>query len=149
MRSDTFDLEAWLQQGKDRLEQLYNERERIDREIALLKGALADLQPLSRGTGSGANPGLIKSMRLLFRSETNRLFSPTEIRDELLKQGLSLRQRNPMAAIHQTLARLLTNKEVRVHVTDGRTLYQHEELATRTDMKTRANDSRLDLPEKT
>ena len=119
------DYAAWSQQARERLAFLHEERDRIDQEIALLEGALPALNPLSAAIWSREDAGLTESIRQVLRGETNQLFSPPEIRDELVRRRFPLNQRNPMAVIHQILSRLVSRGEVQSTVIEGRTRYRN------------------------
>jgi len=142
VKSSTFSYELWIRQAQERLALLYQQQQAINHEIAQLENALPGLVPLT-GQWSGPDGGLTESIRQVLRREPDRVFAPTEIRDELVKRGLVLQQQNPMAAIHQTLARLLTNREAKAPIVDGRTRYQYQQSEFGVGMTTLgANDDR-------
>lgn len=122
-----FSYEKWIRQAKDRLELLYRQREQISAEISGLEKGIEGFKPLVKSLWASPDAGLTESIRVVFRSNPARLFSPVSIRQELMARGFTLQQQNPMAAIHQTLARLSRRQEVKLHLLDGQTRYQHAE----------------------
>lgn len=120
----TFDYESWIQQAKDRLEVLYQQREAINEEIANLERGIKGFAPLVKSLWIGPSTGITDSIRQVFKTDPQRVFSPTEIRNELLKRGVELKQENPMATIHQVLARLREQGDVEPYVTEGRPRYK-------------------------
>jgi len=119
-----FDYQSWLKAAEGRLLQLRQQRANIDEEIAMLEAGLKGFAPLVEtvSTWEGPDAGLTESIRQIFK-ENPKFWSPTEIRDELINRGVKLIQRNPMAAIHQILARL-TDKEIRRVDVAGKAKYQ-------------------------
>jgi len=113
-----------MKQAKDRLELLYKQREAINNEIASLEHGIEGFAPLVESVRIGPGAGVTESVRQVLKRERNRVFAATEVRDELLNKGLSLEQKNPMATIHQILARLVNARLVTVHIHDGKNGYR-------------------------
>jgi hypothetical protein len=119
----TFDYDSWLDTVRERLETLYQQRAVIDEEIAKLQRGIQGFAPLVGKDVAEPAAGIAESIRSILREEPHRIYSPTAIRDELLTRGVALKQNNPMAAIHQTLARLVAQGSAKVHLSDGKTGY--------------------------
>jgi hypothetical protein len=120
----TFDYEAWIKQAKDRLALLYEQREAISSEIAALENGIEGFRPLAKGAWLGPTTGITEAVRRVLNRQPHRVFSPVEIRDELLNQGVSLKQKNAMATIHQVLSRLVEKGVVMVHMDKGKNRYR-------------------------
>jgi hypothetical protein len=105
----TFDYEAWLKQAQDRLEALYQYKVAIESEISRLEAGIKGFAPLVNQPTLwyGPDVGITDAVSAVLQSQPSRTFTATEIRDELLTRGVSLEQQNPMATIHQVLARLV------------------------------------------
>src|SRR5260370_21990839 len=105
-----FDYAGWLNTAKNRLAQLKQERTAIDAEISKLEKGIESFSPLLENDEPElTNPetvGITESVRRLFIENPTLLLTPTGIRDALLARGIALVQENPMATIHQILARL-------------------------------------------
>jgi hypothetical protein len=123
----TFDYETFVKEAQDRLEKLYEQKVAIEQEIGALEGAIQGFGPLLQKPYRwlGTDTGITEAITAVFKVDPSRLFSPPEIRDELLRRGVSLEQKNPMATIHQILARLVERGAVMVISTDaGRNHYK-------------------------
>jgi len=119
-----FDYEVWIKQAKDRLALLYEQRDAITNEIAALERGIEGFQPLAKSAWIGPSAGITESIRKVLSSEPHRLFSPVGIRDELLVQGVFLKQKNAMATIHQVLSRLVDKDLVKVRLYNGKNTYR-------------------------
>lgn len=119
-----FDYDIWIKQAKDRLALLYDQRDAISNEIAALERGIEGFQPLAKAAWIGPDAGITESIRKVVSSNPSRLFSPVEIRRELLEHGVRLTQKNSMATIHQVLSRLVERGVVKVHISKGKNLYQ-------------------------
>lgn len=120
----SFDYDVWIKQAKDRLALLYDQRDAISNEIAALERGIEGFQPLAKSAWIGPDAGITESIRKVVSSEAHRLFSPIEIRKELLLQGVRLAQKNSMATIHQVLSRLVEKGVVKVQISKGKNLYR-------------------------
>jgi hypothetical protein len=105
----TFDYEAWLKTAQDRLEFLYGQKVAIETEITQLEAGIKGFAPLVNQATlwQGPGVGITDAVTNVLKSNQSRLFSAIEVRNELLRLGVSLEQKNPMATIHQVLARLV------------------------------------------
>ena len=104
----TFDYKGWLNTAEQRLAQLKEQRNAIDEEIAKLESGIKAFAPLVEDSVLHPELGLTDTIRQVFiESGEGAVLAPTGIRDALVRRGLALKQTNPMAAIHQTLARLM------------------------------------------
>jgi hypothetical protein len=119
-----FNYDVWIKQAKDRLELLYDQRDAISNEIAALERGIEAFQPLAKAAWIGPDAGITDAIRKIVSSERHRLFSPLEIRRELVVQGVKLTQKNSMATIHQVLARLVEKGVVKVQISKGKNLYR-------------------------
>ena len=125
----TFDYVAWLKTAEDRLEVLYEQKANIEAEISALEDGIQGFSPLLQRPYNkqwlGQDVGITDAVREVFKAEPNRLFAPTEIKQLLLDRGVDLSQKNPMATIHQILARLVQKGTVKISVYEnGRNRYQ-------------------------
>jgi hypothetical protein len=104
----SFDYKNWLKTAQDRLELLKQQRTGLDVEIAQLEQGIRGFARLAEepGAWSGPDVGITEGMRQLFRNNRAVAYTPTEVRDELLARGITMDQQNPMAVIHQVIARL-------------------------------------------
>ncbi|PYP83892.1 MAG: hypothetical protein DMG65_23575 [Candidatus Angelobacter sp. Gp1-AA117] len=126
----TFDYEGWLKTAEERLETLYEQKAAIEEEINKLEEGIRGFAPLVKRSNVwfGPEAGLTDAIRAILKLEPSRCYSATAMRDELLNRGTSLTQKNPMAAIHQTLARLVDRGEAKIHTfSPGHNLYQFAE----------------------
>lgn len=122
----TFDYEGWMKAAQGRLEQLYQQKTSIESEISKLEEAIKGFAPLVKNPYKWLGPqtGITDAIRTVLKGDPTRAFTATEIRDELLRQGMALKQKNPMATIHQVLSRLVGN-EVRIYSHEpGRNRYK-------------------------
>ncbi len=108
-----FDYEAWLKTAQERLEVLRRQRDAIESEITLLENGIRGFVPLLNQPTRWDEAGITDAVRAVFKAHPAKVFSPTAVRDELQTRGIPLTQKNPMAAIHQTLARLVAKGFVR------------------------------------
>lgn len=120
-----FDYQSWIGQAKARLVQLEQQRTAIDTEISKLKRILGEVTPLTEESTAweGPDAGITESMRQIFRTDA-RLWGATAIRDELINRGIAMNQQNPMATIHQVLARLEKEGLIRRVDVAGKAKYQ-------------------------
>lgn len=120
-----FDYQSWIGQARDRLAQLKQQRTAIDTEIGKLERILTEVTPLTGESTAWAGPdaNITESMRQVVKGD-GRLWTPTAIRDELLNRGVKLDQKNPMATIHQIIARLEKDGLLRPVDVDGKTKYR-------------------------
>ncbi|SRR5216683_2132338 len=111
-----FDYEGWLKTAQDRLESLHQQKAAIESEISLLEDGIKGFAPLLNQPTLwyGPEAGITDAVRAVLRAQPAKVFSPTAVRDELQARGVSLTQQNPMAAIHQTLARLVDKGAAKV-----------------------------------
>lgn len=138
----TFDYEAWIKQARNRLEVLYQQREAITNEISRLECGLEGFEPLAKAAWIGPAAGVTESIRLILRETPRRLFSPTQIRDELIAKGVRMQQKNPMATIHQVLARLVEKEMVKVTIRNGTNQYRWVGEGGRDDVMKQPTKSR-------
>jgi hypothetical protein len=123
----TFDYEGWLKAARGRLETLYKQKEAIESEISKLERAIQGFAPLVKNPSKwfGPETGITDAVRAVLKSDTSRIFTATEIRDQLEMRGVPLRQKNPLATIHQILARLVDSEEAVVSTLEpGRNRYK-------------------------
>ena len=140
------------------LQELIDERERIDRRIMALKQTLAGLTRLKNdvGTHDAGNAsrlsllpierfGLTDACRIVIRL-ANRLLTAAEIRREVEIMGIDFGRytANPLAAVHQVLSRLKSYNEIEVAETtpDGTTSYRWKGVRR----KARSGQSMLSPP---
>jgi hypothetical protein len=124
-----FDYESWLRQAQDRLESLYQQRAAIDEEIAGLQRGIEGFSPLVKKPApwEGDTIGITEAVTRVFTDSPNQCFSPTAVRDALLlRADVKLKQQNPLATIHQIIARLAARGVIKASMHDGRTLYYHQ-----------------------
>ena len=121
----SFDYEGWLKTAKQRLEDLYQQREQIDREIAALQRGIEGFSPLVKKEApwQGESVGMTEAVMKVFTDNPAQLMTPVQIRDAMLAGGVQLKQENPLANIHQTISRLIARGFVKPYMLDGRTLY--------------------------
>ena len=123
----TFDYESWIKAAEERLETLYEQKEQIEEEIGNLEKGIEGFSPLLKRPTRwlGSDTGITEAVTAVLKSEFTRLFTPPEIRDKLLAQGVPLNQKNPLATIHQVLSRLVNREIVKVvTIEPGRNRYQ-------------------------
>jgi hypothetical protein len=140
----TFDYDAWLKTAEDRLETLYEQKASIEAEISALEDGIQGFAPLVNRVSKYHDPdaGITDAVRSVLKGEPNRIFTPTEIRDVLARRGTPLTQRNPMANIHQVLARLVQKGTVRITpYENGRNRYQWVEEKTESTERPQAATS--------
>ena len=128
----SFDYEGWLKGAQDRLETLYQQKTAIESEISLLERGIKGFAPLVNQPTLwyGPESGITEAVRAVLKSDPSRLYSAPEIRDELIRRGVALNQQNPMATIHQVLARLVSKGTAKIYPLEpGRNHYQWSENA--------------------
>ena len=150
-----FKQEETLRTCQTELQELIDERERIDRRIIALKQTLAGLMRLKNdlGTHDSKNAsghsllpietyGLTDACRSVIRL-ANRELTAGEIRREVETLGIDFSRysANPLAAVHQVLSRLKTYNEIEVAETtpEGTTCYRWKGV----HRKARSVDSKL------
>jgi hypothetical protein len=103
---------GFLKTAQGRLETLYEQKALIEKEIEALKIGTRFFAGFAREPGQWINPGIgiTEAITELFKSNPTRCFTAPLIRDELLKRGIPLKQKNPLATIHQVIARLIERK---------------------------------------
>lgn len=146
-----YDYKGWLKNAEDRLDALKKLRAALDEQsaainqkIAKIEGELKALEegiaafgPLAKSPGVEIFGGWIDSsvfvnpdssltdaVRSILASALFTPHAPTAIRDELLRQGRTLEQDNPMAVIHQILSRLVARGEALEVPCQGKTYYK-------------------------
>jgi hypothetical protein len=123
-----FDYTAWLKTAEDRLSLLKRERAVLDEEIAKLETGLRAFAPLSDGASARAKgsvkENLTEAVRRIFVDCPNTALAPTGIREDLRLRGFVLDQENPLAVIHQILARLKEKKFIEPVDYQGKTYYR-------------------------
>jgi hypothetical protein len=141
-----FDYEEWLKAAQDRLEALYQQKTTIENEISLLERGIKGFAPLVNQPSLwyGPEAGITEAVRAVLKSDPSRLYLATQIRDELLSRGVQLTQQNPMATIHQVLARLVNKGTAKIYPLEpGRNHYQWsgnaEDVAEGTKRRHRRN----------
>jgi hypothetical protein len=125
-----FDYDAWLKTAEDRLETLYEQKASIEAEITALEEGIEGFAPLVKKSSLwyGPETGITDAVKSVLKADPTRCFTPTEIRDTLYMRGTPLTQRNPMANIHQVLARLVEKQIARILAFEnGRNRYQWAE----------------------
>ena len=80
--------------------------------------------------------GFTESIRQIFIESNRSALAPTGIRDELLRRGFLLEQKNPLAAIHQVLARLVERDFAEKITFQGGTYYRWKGMMTIGDLMT-------------
>ena len=118
------DYHGWLKVARDRIEALKAQRAGLESELAALEQSVQAFENLVDGKWTRIDSGLTDAIRGILSSQRGAPLSALRIRDELLKRGLPLDQKNPMAAIHQILARLVKRGVAQaIPGPDGRTLF--------------------------
>jgi hypothetical protein len=109
-----FDYDGFLKTAQARLETLYEQKAIIDKEIQTLTMGVRFFAPFAKQPDRWVNPdiGITEAITEVFKSQPTRLFTAPLIRDELLSRGIPLKQKNPLATIHQVIARLIQRKKV-------------------------------------
>ena len=122
----TFDYDAFLESAHARLEALYEQKGSIEREITALQLAIRGFIPLAKDRQRWVDPdvGITQAITTVMESDTSRLWTAPSVRDELVSRGIALKQKNPLATIHQVLTRLADRGEVRPMTFDERTRYK-------------------------
>ena len=147
-----FDYEGWLKTAQDRLEALHQQKVAIESEISLLEEGIKGFAPLLNQPTLwyGPEAGITDAVRAVLKAQPAKIFSPTAVRDELLTRGVSLTQQNPMATIHQTLARLVEKGTAKVVPNErGPNHYRWAgdvETSRRTTVAQRIAEGRPDAP---
>lgn len=127
----TFDYKGWLKAAQDRLELLYRQKSAIEDEIEKLERGIEGFAPLAElpPAWAGPNAGITQTIRDILKANPARAFLPTEVRDELLNRGVRLEQDNPMATVHQILARIAKEGTAKPLAQGNRTRYQWNPLS--------------------
>lgn len=120
----TFDYDSWITQARERLELLYDQKNALENEISALEKGIEGFLPLTKHAWLGPTAGMTDSIIKVLSSDPHRVFSAIEIRNQLINKGLSLEQKNPMANIHQILARLTEKGWVKPHIEAGKNRYR-------------------------
>ncbi len=118
-----FDYDSWIKQAKERLELLYAQKNSIENEITALEQGIEGFLPLTKEAWLGPTAGITESVVKVLSGDPHRVFSAIEIRSELINKGLSLEQKNPMATIHQVLARLVQRGWLKTEIDQGKNRY--------------------------
>jgi hypothetical protein len=121
-----FDYAGFLKKANARMEKLLEQKAEIDKEIGALELAILGFAPMANQPIPWRNPhvGLTETIVAIFKSSPNRIYAPPVVRDELLRRKVPLKQKNPLATIHQILARLADRKVIRpITGPNGRTGY--------------------------
>lgn len=119
------DYDGWLKAARDRIEALKSQRVAIDAELAALEQSVSAFETLANSKWTPPDSGLTEAIRNVLASQSGENLSATQIRDAVSRRGLILNQKNPLAAIHQTLARLVQSGEVEpVSTSTGRTVFR-------------------------
>jgi len=119
-----FDYDSWITQARERLELLYDQKNAIENEIAALEKGIEGFLPLTKHAWLGPTAGLTDSVMKVFNGQPHKYWGAVEIRNELINRGMSLDQRNPIANIHQILARLHERGVIEPRVIEGKTRYR-------------------------
>ncbi len=133
-----FDYTAWLTKAEDRLSLLKRQRADLDAEITTLENGIKAFAPLveekvfSQGV---IGEGLTDIIRRMFADNPTTAFAPTGIRDDLLSRGIILGQTNPLAVIHQILARLKAKDLIEPIEYQGKTYYRRKDSLSPTARK--------------
>jgi len=141
----TFDYEAWLKAAQDRLETLYQQKAAIENEISALEHGIRGFAPLVNQPSLwfGPEAGITDAVRAVLKTDPSRVFTATEVRNELVKRGILLKQQNPMATIHQVLARLVSKGAAEIFTQEpGRNRYKWAGRSEEPADKARANNAR-------
>jgi hypothetical protein len=124
-------FEIALDAARKALTEALEERSAIEQKIVSLKQTIDGLSALCEPEanqdlvdvehdGERLSFSLTDAIRLAFTADPEAVLSPTELRDALLSQGLSLsRYKQPLVPIHNTLKRLVSQEEL-VEVRDGK-----------------------------
>jgi hypothetical protein len=115
-----FDYDGFLKTAHARLETLYEQKGAIEKEINALKNGVLFFAAFAKEPTKWIDPGvgITEAITELFKSSDTRCFTAPLIRDELLKRSIPLKQKNPLATIHQVIARLIQRGLIEV-ITDG------------------------------
>jgi len=122
----TFDYESWLARAQRRLETLYEHKSAIENEISALESGIKGFAPLVNQPAlwQGPDTGITDAVKSVLRSDESRMWSATQVRDELLERGISLTQKNPLSTIYQVLARLVDQGGAIIYEREGKNLYK-------------------------
>ncbi len=140
------DYKIWLKTAQDRLEELKETRNEINKEIGKLEAGIKAFSPLiEEGPPQpvGTEMGLTEAIRQIFIESNRSPLAPTGIRDELLRRGFALEQENPLAGIHQILARLVDRHFAEKVRHQGKTYYRWRGTITISDMMSSTFAERL------
>jgi hypothetical protein len=120
---------AWLDRAQNRLEDLYRQREELNKEIAALQRAIEGCTPLVGRYPPWSREmsvGITKAVTQVFKNSPGTCYGPTQIRDMLVQKGVRLGQQNPLATIHQIISRLEERRIITALNTDGRRTYYYQ-----------------------
>ena len=118
------DYHGWLKLARDRIEALKTQRAAVDAELAALEQSVQAFENLIDAKRTRIDSGLTDAIRTILSAHGNDPLPAPRIRDELLHRGFPLDQKNPMAAIHQILARLVKRGEAKaIPSADGKTRF--------------------------
>jgi hypothetical protein len=122
----TFDYESWLAKAQKRLETLYEQKTAIESEISALEKGIKGFAPLVNQPAlwHGPDAGITDAVKSVLKSSESRMWSAVSVRDELLENGVSLNQKNPLATIYQVLARLVEQGAAIIYEREGRNFYK-------------------------
>src|ERR1017187_10030740 len=96
-----FDYESWLKTAKVRLEELYQQREDIDREITALPRGIEGFSPLVKKEvpWRQESVGMTDAVTRVFAENPTQLMTPVQVRDVMRAKGIEMKQENPLANI--------------------------------------------------
>lgn len=115
------DFKETRKQFQAQLLKLIAEREEIDKKIRGLMAAIDGLKIITGDDGPPAPPpdlilvpgasGFTDRVRAVLRSDTNKAWPPTQVRDLLVQSGIE-NTKQLLIQVHNTLDRLLKQNEV-------------------------------------
>jgi hypothetical protein len=122
----TFDYESWLAKAQKRLETLYEQKTAVENEISALERGIKGFAPLVNQPAlwHGPDTGITDAVKAVLKSDESRMWSPVQVRDELVDRGVALNQKNPLATIYQVLARLVEQGAAMPYVQEGKNSYK-------------------------
>ncbi len=138
-----FNYESWIKQAKDKLELLYEHKNAIENEIYALERGIEGFLPLAQSAWLGPTAGITESVVKVLSEDPHRVFAAVEIRNELINKGLSLEQKNPMATIHQVLARLMKKGWLYSEIENGKNRYRWVGEGGKDDVMNPANRKKI------
>jgi hypothetical protein len=121
----TFDYKSWLKTAVDRLETLKQQRLEIEAEIIKLENGIRAFSPLVEDAVlPPPSSNLTHLVRRVFIEAGPRKYLPaTSVRNAIREYGFPLNQDNPLAVIHQIMARLKEKGFLTDDVIEGKRLY--------------------------